>query len=307
MAKENKKTVENTAAKQDTDLQQKDRAMDERAMIREQERLAKEAKCRKTKKIKITFGVVAVVAVVGGIWYAGWGRKLTTQSIATTVKIEKSVGQNVVYAKITEINGNEITYAVAEAIEEASAGTENTAGSDDAASTEGMTAQGEQKPSDNSEGRGQGSMPFGNGEMPDMSQMPNMGSMPSGDGQMPDMSQMPNMGSMPFGDGEMPDMSQMPDMGSMPFGNGEMPDRTQTGGRGNVTGAVSSMDQFTYDGTTYRVGEESVTAYIPVGTNVTTKLGTVTTFSRLAENDYVALIMDKDGDTEVIAAVYIVG
>ena len=285
----------------------KNNVMDERAMIREQERLAKEAKRRKTKKIKIAFGAVAAVAVIGGIWYAGWGRKLTNQSIAAAVKIEKSVGQNVVYAKITEINGNEITYAVAEAIEEANTGTENTAVSDDAVSTKGMSVPEDKKPSGNRGGRGQGGMPFGNGEMPDMSQMPDMGSMPFGDGEMPDMSQMPDMGSMPFGDGEMPDMSQMPDMGSMPFGNGEMPDRTQTGGRGNAAGAVGSMDQFTYDGTTYRVGEERVTAYIPVGTNVTTKLGTVTTFSRLAANDYVALIMDKDGDTDVIAAVYIVG
>ncbi|MBO5346927.1 MAG: hypothetical protein J6A45_02145 [Lachnospiraceae bacterium] len=252
---------------------EKNTSMDERTMIREQERLAKEAKRRKTKKIKIAFGAVAAAAVIGGIWYAGWGRKLATQSIATTVKIEKSVGQNVVYAKITEINGNEITYAVAEAIEEASTGTENTAVFDDAVSSEGMTAPGEQKPSGISEDRGQGGMPFGDGEMPDMSQMPG-----GGRGQ-----------------------------GGMPFGDGEMPDRTQTGGRGNAAGAVGSMDQFTYDGTTYRVGEESVTAYIPVGTNVTTKLGTVTTFSRLAANDYVALIMDKDGDTEVIAAVYIVG
>ena len=53
-----------------------------------------------------------------------------------------------------------------------------------------------------------------------------------------------------------------------------------------------------------------MTAYIchiPVGTNVTTKLGTVTTFSRLAADDYVALVIEKDGDEDVIAAVYIIG
>ena len=46
------------------------------------------------------------------------------------------------------------------------------------------------------------------------------------------------------------------------------------------------------------------TAFIPVGTPVTTKLGTVTTFSRLAAGDNVALVTaDVDGEIE---AVYIV-
>ena len=69
----------------------------------------------------------------------------------------------------------------------------------------------------------------------------------------------------------------------------------------------TEASQFTYEGTTYRVGTEKVTTYIPVGTDVTTKLGTVTTFSRLAAEDYVALVLEKDGDETVIMAVYIIG
>ena len=53
--------------------------------------------------------------------------------------------------------------------------------------------------------------------------------------------------------------------------------------------------------------EETVTVQIPVGAKVTTRLGTETTFSRLAAEDCIALVMEKDGSEEVIVAVYIVG
>ncbi len=49
---------------------------------------------------------------------------------------------------------------------------------------------------------------------------------------------------------------------------------------------------------------EEATILIPVGTDVITKLGTVTTFSRLRAGDNVALVKDKG--TGEITAVYIV-
>ena len=234
--------------------------VDERIMICEQERLAKEAKRQKTKKIKVIIGVIVLLAVIGVIWYVGWGRKLDAQTAATTVKIEKGVGQTVVYAKIAEINGNEITYAVAVEVEEESADRETFHAE---AQRESMT-------------------------MPDMGEMPKMG-------------EMPNMGEMPSR-GEMPNMGEMPDMSQMQGGG-----RGQREQGGNKANNATVADRFTYDGAIYRVGDETVTAYIPVGTDVTTKLGTVTTFSRLAAEDYVALVMEKDGDEEIIMAVYIVG
>ena len=109
-----------------------------------------------------------------------------------------------------------------------------------------------------------------------------------------------------FGGGEgMPsfDGSGMPSWGGQ--GRGEMPSRGQQGN--SSASSRSETNQFTYDNKTYRIGSESITTYIPVGTDVTTKLGTVTTFSRLAADDYVALVIEKDGDEEVIAAVYIIG
>ena len=278
--------------------------LDERTMIREQERLAKEAKRKKNKKRK---RIVAIVLVVG-VWYIAWGKNKTTDAYTNTVTIEKTADQSVVYAQITEINGNEITYAPAEEIVTEAVSTEGA----DEQTTDGADST--------------------DGSMPDMSQMPNSGSMPDmsqmpNGGSMPDMSQMPNGGSMPDmsqmpNGGSMPDMSQMPNGGSMPEGlelpeGMEMPDMSEMqgnfggreqGNRGerqdNITGNVQS---FVYNGISYQIGNEQVTTYIPVGTEVTTKLGTVTTFSRLAAGDYVALVMEKDGDREIIVAVYIVG
>ena len=380
--------------------------LDERTMIREQERMAKAAKRKKRRKWRILAWVLVIVLVVTGIWYVGWGRKLLTANTAsTTVKIEKSTGQTVVYARIDEINGNEITYTIADEVktEEVSDSSEGAAEPDGAAdgkedaAADSQTTQGTEGMQMPQQGEmpDMGSMPSG-GNMPDMGNMPSggnmpdMSSMPSG-GNMPDMSNMPSGGNMPdmsnmpggsesqnaensaentsfrgqggrsqenregsglnsempdvsnlssggsmpdmsnMPSGEMPDMSSMPNSGNMPdmssmqnggsmpdmssMQNGEMPDMNNMqggfGGRGSMSGTTMSGSTDTgmivYDGTTYRVGTETVTKYIPVGTDVTTKLGTVTTFSRLAAGDYVALVTEKDGDEEVIVAVYIIG
>lgn len=270
--------------------------MDEGTMIREQERIAKAAKCKKRKKLKIITAIFIVVLAVAVVWYVGWGRQmLAVNTASTTVKIEKSAGQTVVYARIDEINGNEITYTVAEEVKKE----ENTE-SDSAVGNTGnpgigtggrpTEADGADTASKQSEQPSQGSMQmpqdgFVGGEMPDMGQKP-------GGGNMPDMSQMPGG----FGGGEMPDMSQR---------QGGFNNRGEITGGSMAGNAETSM--IAYDGKTYRLGTETVTKYIPVGTDVTTKLGTVTTFTRLAAEDYVALVMEKDGDEEIIAAVYIIG
>ena len=254
--------------------------MDERTMIREQERLAKEAKKKKTKKYKIIISVVLAVALVGTVWYVGWGKKMLAQTAAnTTVEIKKSAGQEVVIAQITSIKGNEISYVVAEEVI-----TEEVQSSEDTkVETKEESAQSQRPQSQGAQGerpsRGEGERPsFDGGEMPSWGGQGGEG-MPSFDG------------------------SGMPSWGGQ--GRGEMPSRGQQGN--SSASSRSETNQFTYDNKTYRIGSESITTYIPVGTDVTTKLGTVTTFSRLAADDYVALVIEKDGDEEVIAAVYIIG
>lgn len=119
-------------------------------------------------------------------------------------------------------------------------------------------------------------------------------------GQEGERLEMPEMGEQPEGQrGERP---QMPEQGERPGlpEVGEFPGmETRSGG--------NAADGFTYDNTTYELTDETVTVQIPVGTTVTTRLGTETTFSRLAAGDRVALVMEEDGDGQVIAAVYIIG
>ena len=228
----------------------------------------------KTKKCKVMIGVVLVAILVGVVWYVGWGKNMPARTAAnTTVEIKKSAGQEVVIAKITSIKGNEITYAVAEeVIREEAQDSEETKKE----STQNQRPQGE-RPN------------FEEGERPSFGE----GERPSFEG-----GEIPN-----FDRGEMPDMSQMPSRDGQ--SRAEMPSRGQQDG--GSASRRNETNQFTYDDKTYRIGNESITTFIPVGTDVTTKLGTVTTFSRLAAEDYVALIIEKDGDKEVIAAVYIIG
>ena len=274
--------------------------MDEKTIILEQERQEKAKKRKKYKKLKWTATGLVCVLCIGGIWYAGWGRTLLTTEEEETVKIVSGAGQEVVYARITAINGNEITYAVAEVRENSQQGGSEEKG-------DGQGGRGDRQQGGKQEMSGDmGEMPdMGDmsGEMPDMSSMPDMGDM---SGEMPDMSgmsgEMPDMSGF---SGEMPDMSNMPDMGGMSGGRGQMGggDFSSQSGRGSTSSTTESQNTLTYEDCVYVAGEETLTQYIPVGTEVTTKLGTVTTFSRLSAGDWVALVVEDD----VIMAVYIIG
>ena len=286
--------------------------MDEKSMILEQERLAREKKRKKHKKIKIAAGVIALLVVAGGIFYVVKGREMLAAAQNQGVEIVAKEGQTILYAQIVSIYGNEIAY-----VETQMAQADTTVETDKKDTTASSQSSGERP------GRGErpsgGQMPegfggsFGSGEMPDFSgfgggQMPEGfggsfgGQMPEGSGsgrgqggsgqsgrgqggssQRPEgsgSSQMPGGFGGNFGGGEMPGFSG--------FGGGQMP-----GNSGSVTGGLNTS--------------EKITTYIPVGTEVITKLGTTTTFSRLAAGDYVALIMEEENGEQIIMSVYIVG
>ena len=134
-------------------------ALDESTMIREQERLEKEKKRKKQKKWKIIAVGTCAVLVIGTVWYVGFGRKLAKDTTTSSVKIERTLGQTVVFAKISQINGNEITYQIAQEI----AAQQNTDSNTQKAS-EGKMPEGF-------------SMPEGM-ELPEGMQMPSGGKMP---------------------------------------------------------------------------------------------------------------------------------
>lgn len=85
-------------------------------------------------------------------------------------------------------------------------------------------------------------------------------------------------------------MGNMPLPGGMPAGdNADAADRP----------ADAAQDTAI---TTYTETDEAGQMQVPVGTEVETKLGTVTTFSRLSNGDIIKMLLQKDdtGDKELI-------
>jgi len=94
----------------------------------------------------------------------------------------------------------------------------------------------------------------------------------------------------------------------MAAGSGEMPSggADMAAGSGDAT-SESDTEESTESEITYTLTDEMISVTIPVSADVTTKLGTVTTFSRLAVGDLIAIVYEADEDgNNVIVAIYIV-
>ena len=251
--------------------------IDERSIIIEQERLKREQKKRKNRKKKrITIAILSFLAI-GGVWYGFWGRNLQVAEKQNQVDIIAGAGEEIIFAQLISVNGNEITYTIAEKSKDTDA--------IDPVEDETMFSPNDR--SGGGAGNKQGSGPRG-GKMPDQAE-------DFVEGEMPDMDKN-------FVEGERPDMAEN-------FVEGEMPD--MEGGfiieGGLVLDGNTTTNGFTYNGITYNLTEETNTTFIPVGTDVTTKLGAVTTFSRLAAGDNVALVVSNEGDEQIILGIYIIG
>ena len=220
-------------------------SIDERSIIIEQDRLKREQKKQKNRKKKRIAIAVASFLAIGGVCYVYWGKNLQTTEDQNQVEIIAGVDEEIIFAQLNTVNGNEITYTIAEKGE-------------DVAVTDSSEDETMRSPNGKNKGNRGGEMADGAGG---------------------------------FVQGEMPDMEG----GFMMEG-------------GAVLGSsITTTDGFTYNGATYNLTEEANTTYIPVGTDVTTKLGAVTTFSRLAAGDNVALVVTSDGEEQVILGIYIVG
>ncbi len=88
----------------------------------------------------------------------------------------------------------------------------------------------------------------------------------------------------------------MPDMSN--FSGGERPSRDKNSQKSTT---------LTLNGVTYALSDETEITQIPVGTVVTTKLGTKTTFSRISAGDYLAVVTEEIDGVKTIIAIYIVG
>lgn len=125
----------------------------------------------------------------------------------------------------------------------------------------------------------------------------------------------------------MPQKRNISQEGRMPQ-EGNMPQREEMSKEGNNSGSTQTRDDNTNsqkgerdsenqmkmdeklqkEMTVYEETGEEKEVTIPVGTKVTTQLNSVTTFSRLAEEDVIKVILEKDEQgNEVVVGVWIVG
>lgn len=210
----------------------------------------------KKRIIGVAAAVIFITAVIAAVFYF-----YNRNTEDNTVEIKASSGEKIVYATIEEINGNDIEVTIVDEaiVEQITAASQKT---EDAKSDRTRTDSAESGMS-GMPGDGMPDMPGGG--MPDMSGV-GMPDMPGGG--MPDMS-----------GGGMPDMSEE-----------EMPQTSEDKSRERMQGEMPEREK--QPGNKDEVSETA--AYrIPVGTNVVTKLGAVTTFSHLEEGDTIAILIEE--------------
>ena len=236
------------------------------------------------KKKAVAGGIVALAAVLGGGGIFAWTRRIEdTETLADN--------QKYVYAYVTSIEGNELTYVeVDESVVEAylASSTENTEnaekGGDGSGAPGGSDGSGAPGGSDAAGAPGDGLGAPGDG-----SGAPGDSTEASGDG-----SGAP--GRMSQGTSGTNDSTEMSD-GMTQEENGDMPGDATSDGTGSNGGGAP--------GGNGGMSGKSVTTLIPVSTVVHTTAGTETTFQRLAAGDLLKLLIETSEDgAEVIIEIW---
>ena len=231
------------------------------------------------KKKAVAGGIVALAAVLGGGGIFAWTRRIEdTETLADN--------QKYVYAYVTSIEGNELTYVeVDESVVEAylASSTENTEnaekGGDGSGAPGGSDGSGAPGGSDAAGAPGDGLGASGDG-----SGAPGDSTEASGDG-----SGAP--GRMSQGTSGTNDSTEMSD-GMTQEENGDMPGDATSDGTGSNGGGAP--------GGNGGMSGKSVTTLIPVSTVVHTTAGTETTFQRLAAGDLLKLLIETSEDGEEV-------
>lgn len=231
------------------------------------------------KKKAVAGGIVALAAVLGGGGIFAWTRRIEdTETLADNRKY--------VYAYVTSIEGNELTYVeVDESVVEAylASSTENTEnaekGGDGSGAPGGSDGSGAPGGSDAAGAPGDGLGAPGDG-----SGAPGDSTEASGDG-----SGAP--GRMSQGTSGTNDSTEMSD-GMTQEENGDMPGDATSDGTGSNGGGAP--------GGNGGMSGKSVTTLIPVSTVVHTTAGTETTFQRLAAGDLLKLLIETSEDGEEV-------
>lgn len=252
------------------------------------------------KKKAVAGGIVALAAVLGGGGIFAWTRRTAdTETLADN--------QKYVYAYVTSIEGNELTYMeVDESVVEAylassTEDTENTEKGGDGSGAPGESdGSGAPGGSDTAgapeDGSGAPGGSDGSGAPGDGSGAPGDGSGAPGDSTEASGDGSGASGRMSQGTSGTNDSTEMSD-GMPQEENGDMPGDATSDGTGSNGGGAP--------GGNGGMSGKSVTTLIPVSTVVHTTAGTETTFQRLAAGDLLKLLIvtSEDGE-EVIVEIW---
>ena len=200
----------------------------------------------KKRRVLLFVLLAFFIAAAGTGAYFACSQKIKAAESSQEIVLEE--GQELLYAKITSISGNEMVYAL---LEERTVDMTNT-----------------------EDGKGRSGRRSGE---------------KTSDGESPL-------------DGENPLNGEMPSGGERPTGDASSNNRNK-----RTPDNVPSEDMQNRAMTTYTETGKTAQIQIPVGTDVETKLGTITTFSRLSNGDTIRMLLQKvDNGGEELLKIWIV-
>lgn len=251
------------------------------------------------KKIAL---VLIFVLLLGGSGIVGYWYFFGSKNKTDEITVGKN--QSLIVAQINSINGNEITYAIAEEIASPEMGNDPKGTASIKEEKDAQSSINNKNVSGNENFGGRQNMP--EGEMPS-----DMGEHNMSNGNMTE-----DMGEHNMSNEDMPgnieehnrsggDMAEGMENGKRSARNDNVEDGNNEKETRNLNKEQENAQR---NKTIYTLtGEEKITL-IPVGTKVTTQLGTTTTFARLAAGDMVKMLMEKDEDgKDVIVGIWIIG
>lgn len=247
----------------------------------------------KKRKVLLFVLLVFFIAAAGIGAYFACSQKIKAAESSQEIVLEE--GQELLYAKIMSISGNEMVYALLEEQTVDFTEPENAKGRSGMPSGKKMSA--DENPSNgenplNGENSLNGENLL-NGENSLNGENPLNGESPSDSGKMPN--------GVQFSDGESLN-GKMPSGDERPTGDASSNNRNK-----RTPDNVPPEDMQNKSMTTYTETGKTGQIQIPVGTDVETKLGTITTFSRLSNGDTIRMLLQKvDNGGEELLKIWIV-
>ena len=227
-----------------------------------------------SRKQTILFSLFLIL--MSGLSICGCQKQVAVNSEEIkTEEVKLEEGQSIIYGQIVSINGNEISYYP---VENDNKNKEVLEEEVKDPTKEKSSEEARREPPEGFPERGELPEGFPEGELPEG--FPERGELPEG---------FPERGELPErfpGRGELPE--GFPQRGELPegFPEGELPEGFRE----------EKVDR----------EKQLITVQVPVGTKVTTRLGTETTFSRLASGDNIKMLVQKEEKEQIILEIWIV-